>query len=236
MANKIFSGFVPPPNPAGGGTVSRRVEDPPPPQQFEEAEDHEEHQDSGDYEDDEFDRDLDGEEGDLELPDTGSLVGISINRNREGVASPAVQPARAMAQAEQRLPRTLAEYWSQLRRGRRWPQRSDVDPKQIGAQWPDTRLMRCATGDQQWQFESLYSQVVRGGGQNVASGAVDFTPMVMEWILTMGREAESSGSPVEELDVFPTPMGKDVRYKAVAVPLSDDDETVNYVMCHVERV
>ena len=178
---------------------------------------------------------LDEEYGDLELPDTASLAGISLKRSEgEGMAKPAAAPEAPRA-VEERPPANLKEYWSRLRRGRKWPKKSDIDVKQIRLHWPNTVMMRCATDDLGWGFESLYSEVVRGGGQSFDTGEIEFTdPMVMEWLLTMGRNAQGNGTPVEDADTFPTAKG-DRRYRAMAVPVSDDEITVNYVLCHVER-
>lgn len=178
-----------------------------------------------------------GTPGDLDLPDTASLTGISIRRRKDAVAKPSVQPARPTAgivRSEQPAPRNIAEYWERLRKGRRWPQRGDVDPKQIGLHWPNTLLMRVGRNGDPWRFESLISGVMRGGGQSFHNGEVEFNSMVMEWILGIGRNTERAGRPVEDVDNFPTAAG-DVRYRAMAVPLGDNDLAVTYVLCHVAR-
>ncbi len=176
------------------------------------------------------------DEGDLELPGTGSLAGISIKRSNEsGMARPAAQQASPAGGGvrEQAPPRDLAEYWSRLRKGRRWPARSDIDPKEVSLQWPSAMLMRVEAGTDLWRPESLFSDVMRGGGGGFSNGEIEFTPMIMDWILSVAKRAESGGGAVEDIDSFPTGSGEK-RYKAIAVPLSDDDTTVNYVLCHVE--
>ncbi len=178
------------------------------------------------------------DEGDLELPDTASLTGISIRRHRHGMAKPAVQPTRpaeGIVRSERTAPRNLPEYWDRLRKGRRWPQRGDVDPKQIALHWPNTLLMRVGVGGDPWRFESLISGIMRGGGHSFHNGDVEFNSMVMEWILEIGRKTERGGAPVEEIDSFPTAQGQ-VRYRALAVPLGDNQSLVNYILCHVARV
>ncbi len=59
--------------------------------------------------------------------------------------------------------------------------------------------------------------------------------MVMEWILAIGRRTEGEGQPVEEIDSFPTANGQ-ARYRALAIPLGDNQSFVNYVLCHVARI
>ncbi len=188
--------------------------------------------DAGPEEDGELD------EIDLELPGTGSLTGISIKRrdNVAGKAMPAVQPANPAqgASQEQAPPRNIAEYWMRLRKGRRWPQRSEIDPKQI-AHWSNTMLMRVATGNEPWRFESLFADALRGAGQGFGNGDIEFTPMIMDWILKLGQRTEHNGAATEDSDSFPTKTG-DKTYKGIAVPLGDDDTTVNYILCHIEVV
>ncbi len=178
------------------------------------------------------------DEDDLELPGTGSLMGISIkrNNNESGMARPAIQPVDPAhgASREQAPPRDIAEYWRRLRKGRRWPPRSDIDPKQL-THWSNTMLMRVGIGHEPWRFESLFADALRGGGQSFGNGDIEFTPMIMDWILDLGRRTEHNGTVVEDTDSFPTKRG-DKRYKATAVPLGDDDTTVNYILCHIEVV
>lgn len=181
-----------------------------------------------------------GEESfdDLDLPDTASLTGISIRRKKNAVAKPSVQPTRPAAgivRSEQTAPRNIAEYWERLRKGRRWPPRGDIDPKQIGLYWPNTLLMKVGVNGDPWRFESLISGIMRGGGQSFHNGEVEFNSMVMEWILSIGRSTQRAGKPVEDADSFPTAAG-DIRYRAMAVPLGDNDAAVNYVLCHVAKV
>ena len=188
-------------------------------------------QEGGDELDDEPD------EEDLDLPGTGSLTGISIRRSNDpSMARPAAQPA-APGSGGGREPapaRNIAEYWSRLRKARRWPARSDIDPKEVALQWPNTMLMKVGTGNDLWRFESLFADVMRGGGSGFGNGEIEFTPMIMDWILNLGRRAESDGTAIEDSDSFPTDRGNK-HYKAIAVPLGDDDTTVNYVLCHVEN-
>lgn len=174
----------------------------------------------------------------LEIPDAAALTGISIRRKKHGMAKPAVQPARPVAgivRSEQSPPRDIAEYWARLRKGRNWPGRGDVDPKQIALHWPNTVLIRVATADQPWRFEPLISGLMRGGGQSFNNGEIEFNSMVMDWILSIGKDVERARRVVEDADTFPTNAGN-TRYRAMAVPLGDSDVAVNYVLCHVMRV
>ena len=100
------------------------------------------------------------------------------------------------------------EFWSRLKKGRRWPARSDIDAKQIGMYWPNTVLMRVGENGLPWQFEPLVSDVMRGGGQSFHTGEIEFgNSLVMEWILGLGRRTQQAGQPQEDVDLFPTDDG-----------------------------
>lgn len=173
----------------------------------------------------------------LELPDAATLTGISIRRKKDGMAKPAVQPTGPVAgivRSEQAPPRDVAEYWARLRKGRQWPSRGDIDPKQIGLHWPNTVLIRVGTAIQPWRFEPLISGLMRGGGQSFHNGEIEFNSMVMDWVLSIGKNVARTGRVVELADTFPVNSGN-ARYRAMAVPLGDSEAAVDYVLCHVKR-
>lgn len=177
------------------------------------------------------------EEEDLQLEGMGSLAGVSIRRkNDSNAAKPAVQPRATVARPEETAPRNIVEYWSRLKKGRRWPARTDIDVKQIGMYWPNSVLMRVGENGLPWQFEPLTADVMRGGGQSFHTGEIEFgNSLVMEWILGMGRGVQQAGKPQEDADRFPTDSGE-VRYRAMTVPLGADDDTVSHILCHVLKM
>lgn len=176
----------------------------------------------------------DTREENLDLEGMGSLTGISIRRkNGNSVAKPAVQPR---PRPEETAPRNIVEFWSRLKKGRRWPARSDIDAKQIGMYWPNSVLMRVGENGLPWQFEPLMTDVMRGGGRGFHTGEIEFgNSLVMEWILNLGRGTHRTGQPQEDADIFPTDNG-DVRYRAMTVPLGDDDDIISHVLCHVLKM
>lgn len=175
------------------------------------------------------------EEEDLELSSTGSLTSISIRRKRSG-AKLAVQPRASVPRPQDTPPRNIVEFWSRLKKGRRWPTRGELDAKQIGMHWPNSVLMRVGENGQPWQFEPLMAEVLRGSGQSFHTGEIEFgNSLVMEWILGLGRRTQSSLRPQEDADSFPINSG-DVRYRAMTVPLGGDDDKVTHVLCHVVKM
>ena len=176
-------------------------------------------------------------EEDLDLEGMGSLTGISIRRNiGTTAAKPAGQPRVTVARPEEAAPRNIVEFWSRLKKGRRWPARTDIDAKQVGMYWPNSVLMRVGENGLPWQIEPLMSDVMRGGGHGFHTGEIEFgNSLVMEWILGLGRGTQLSGQPQEDADIFPTDSGE-VRYRAMTVPLGEDDEIISHVLCHVLKM
>ena len=83
----------------------------------------------------------------------------------------------------------------------------------------------------------MFTEALRVANQNGGDrpeDRIDFTPMLTEFILTLGRQASRSGRPIKDSENFPSPTGE-VRYRIVAMPLSDDDKDIDHVLCHVGR-
>ena len=173
------------------------------------------------------------EEEDLEHKGMGSLAGIPIRRKGRGSAKPAM-PSAGAGRPELSEPRNISEYWSRLRKGRRWPAKSDIDTKLVGIKWKNCLIMVVGERGTPWRFEPVMAGVMRGGGLSLTSNDIEFNHLVMEWMLSIGRAAQQAGGPVEDSDVFPSENGE-VRYRVVAAPLGDDDSLVTHVLCHIMR-
>ena len=103
--------------------------------------------------------------------------------------------------------------------------------------WPNSMVLTCGPPDGRGDVTIL--KVTRIADQNVtpsASGAnrVEYTPMLTEWILSLGKAAAASGKPMQESDRFPTNEGL-VRYQIILLPLSDEQTRIDHVLCHVYR-
>lgn len=176
-------------------------------------------------------------EEDLQHTGMGSLSGIPINRKNSGAARPAMVAASPAGSAHHQTtePKNISEYWARLRKGRRWPASADIDTKLVGLTWKNSLIMVVGENGAPWRFEPLVSDVLRGGGQRLTGNEIEFNHLVMEWMLSIGRNAERLGRPVEESDIFPTEDGE-VRYRVMAVPLGDDESKVTHILGHITRM
>ena len=134
-------------------------------------------------------------------------------------------------------PTDISAYWRQLKNGRPFPSWSDLDSKLIADCWPNSMLLSCGAETQRLTLDSVFTQALRvenhGADANRADG-VDFTPMLTEWVLSLGREAQRLGKPMQDTDALPSVSGE-VSYRVTALPLSDDQHRVDHVLCHVDR-
>lgn len=153
-------------------------------------------------------------------PDAPPRAGTALMRPRL-----VEDPRRALRDQ----PRDIILFWAMLRQGRRYPTRSDMDPVRIAQFWPNTLLLRLHPTSQTLELESIISPHGRAG-----TDAVEFTPMVLEWVLELGRRVARIGEPVSETEPFPVPMGN-VRYRAAALPLSEGGGDIDHILCHVSR-
>ncbi len=131
----------------------------------------------------------------------------------------------------------ITAYWRQLKNGRPFPSWSDLDAKLIADCWPNSMLLSCGTETRRLTLDSLFTRALRvenhGADANRAEG-VDFTPMLTEWVLSLGREAQRLGRPMQDTDALPSVSGE-ASYRVTALPLSDDQRRIDHVLCHVVR-
>ena len=113
------------------------------------------------------------------------------------------------------------------------PAWADLDPRWIASCWPNSLLMRYLAESERLQLEPSFAETMRNyRDDDVEVEPIDYTPMVTEWVIGVGRTAVELGQPTEDTEVFPS-MGGQVGYRVVALPLSDDQTAVDHVLCHV---
>jgi hypothetical protein len=156
------------------------------------------------------------------------------SRGQPGSAVQAALAAQQQAAERARQGNDFYSFWAQRRNGRRFPAYGDFDAQQIAELWPNTMLLSCGaiTGGGAANF----TQVMRLSNAQPGTNAdeVNFTPMVTEWILAIGREAASAGRPVQDIETFQTMIGSS-SYRIVALPLGSDDTRVDHVLCNLAR-
>jgi hypothetical protein len=146
---------------------------------------------------------------------------------RVAAASPAAAPAPDSA-PDEAPPRAeeIVVYWERLRRGRPLPPLADLDRGLVAKGWPDSLIV---------VFDRDPGAMPRIQRLGAADGAVEYTPMVTDWILTSARHAARRAERRDETrDFF---LGGDhPRYRLFLLPLGSGAEAGDGVLCHLCRV
>jgi hypothetical protein len=188
----------------------------------------------------------------MTLPsEPASLVGISVRRpkNRprreksgdltERIAkapaaptpplpTPAVPAPHAAKHANEPPPRAeeIVVYWERLRRGRALPPLADVDRNVVANGWPDSLVV---------VFDDDPSAMPRISRLGATDGAIEYTPMVTDWILTCARHSAQRAQKLDEVQDFPMD-GDRPRYRLISLPLGVSPGPSEGVLCHLCRV
>ena len=117
----------------------------------------------------------------------------------------------------------IAVHWERLRRGRPCPSLVDLDRGLVGASWPGTLLVAFEGGDE------AMPRIARLG---TTDGAIEYTPMVTDWILARARVASRRAMMLDEMQSFPI-EGDMVRYRMLQLPFVGAGTAGNCVLCHL---
>ncbi len=166
------------------------------------------------------------------------LKGASSQTTEAAPPAPAPAPSDVLAAQQARQPEEIAAYWSRLRGSRPHPSVSDLDADRIAAEWPNSILFRCRSGSQ--ALEPDMSFIPRLGGETAAlgrggaTGKIDLSPMMLQWLLSLAGEVVRNRQPVEDTESFPSAQ-RSIGYRAIALPLSENRAAVDHVLCHVRQ-
>jgi len=151
---------------------------------------------------------------------TGPLAAAVPAANVPEPPPPAARPLEVPARAEE-----IILYWERLRRGRPFPPLSDVDRGMVGASWPDSLIVAFEGGDM---------GMPRISRLGATDGAIEYTPMVTDWILTRARHAARRSTKLDEVQSFPI-EGDTPRYRLLLMPLGASNGASDCVLCHLCR-
>jgi hypothetical protein len=165
-------------------------------------------------------------------PPEASLLNIDVRRGQ------AATPPRQDTTTDQDAASNdgVVGYWDCLRKGRRFPSRSDIDQEVVGRRWPNSLIVSCEGG--------LHQIETRLSGPNpcpTADGPIEgdegseCSTMVAEWVVGLSREVARLGRPLQNTDDFPSSDGF-VRFRTVALPLSDNERDIDHVLCEVNQM
>jgi hypothetical protein len=134
----------------------------------------------------------------------------------------------------------ILEYWMQIRNGRRYPSWQSLDADVVGVNWPNCILVHVNKDVGRLQVKYEFTTAVRKAAQKVAPlediiAGIEFTPMIIDWIISQGRDVAASGKPSHDTDYFPTLTGE-IPLRVIALPLSEGARAVDHVLCYVQKL
>ncbi|MHA1107688.1 MAG: hypothetical protein ACTSQV_01085 [Alphaproteobacteria bacterium] len=132
---------------------------------------------------------------------------------------------------ERRLVGRALACWDRSRGTRAFPSRADFDAT-IHAQLDgSTFLIAVGDGedlDEVIQSDDALKQALRL--DPIGRKPIDIMPSATEKGLSFCRTAAELKKPIADVGRFTNPDGEEIRYRSVLLPLSDDQENVNYLL------
>ncbi len=132
---------------------------------------------------------------------------------------------------ERRLVGRALACWEESRGTRRFPNRKDLDTVIRGRLDGTTFLV--AIGDSEdtdHVVESDHALIDALRLDPVGKKVVEVLPSATEKGLSFCRAAAELKKPIADVGHFTNARGEDIYYRSVLLPLSDDQETINYLL------
>ncbi|WP_169568886.1 hypothetical protein [Sneathiella limimaris] len=134
----------------------------------------------------------------------------------------------------------ILNYWLDIRQGRRYPSWRSLEPEKIGQHWPNCLLIHCNREIGRMQVKYEFTTAIRKVAEKYTPeeqriDRIEFTPMVIDWILGLGREVATTGKPTHGTDRFPSLTGE-MPIRLIALPLSEDLKTIDHVLCYIQQL
>ncbi len=134
-------------------------------------------------------------------------------------------------QDERRLVGRALACWEEIRGERPFPDRNDFDTVFRGRLDGSTFLVAIGgSEDTDRVVESDNALIEALGLDPVGRKVIDVLPSATEKGLSFCRAAADLKKPIADVGHFTNAEGKDIYYRSVLLPLSDDQENINYLL------
>ncbi len=137
--------------------------------------------------------------------------------------APEVRRAAPLPYDDLRSADDLIYYWDELRAGRALPLFASLDRTRIAISWPDTVMVNYGPD------QAAMPQIAR---LSRLTGAVEFTSMVTEWVLSCSRQVARIGKAMETKRVFAGAQNPR-SYHLLLLPFANSGGTSDHVLCHL---
>ena len=133
---------------------------------------------------------------------------------------------------ERRLVMRLLAYWEEVRGDRKFPPLADIDPRAIDDMWPHCFVLDVVAGVDYPIFHYLGPALAKYSGVYLSGRSVAETPhqTLLDRATFHFRQVLKTGMPIASDDEFERFDGVRIIYRSIVLPLSDDQETINYLL------
>lgn len=134
----------------------------------------------------------------------------------------------------------ILSYWMEIRDGNRYPSWQNLDTAKIGKYWPNCTLVYCDRAAGRLQLENGFASEIREAIQaenphQKYISNIDFSPMVVDWVLSLARDVANTGKPTHGTEYFPSTFDE-MPLRVIALPLSENQIDVDHVLCFVQKL
>lgn len=153
----------------------------------------------------------------------------------------ASRPAASSGWGQRNAPPDILSYWMDIRGGqRRYPSWQKLDPEIIGKHWPNCILVHCNRDLGRLQVKYGFTHAVRKAIEmdtpdEELLSRIEFTPMIIDWVLGMGRDVAATRKPAHSTEHFPSVTGE-YPLRVIALPLSEDGRDIDHVLCYIQKL
>ncbi|HWE72101.1 MAG TPA: hypothetical protein VG328_03005 [Stellaceae bacterium] len=137
--------------------------------------------------------------------------------------APEIARAAPLPYDDLRSSDALIYYWDELRAGRELPLFSHLDRTRIAISWPDTVMVNYSAD------HAAMPQITR---LSRLTGAIEFTSLVTEWVLSGSRQVARLGKAMETRRTFAGTLGPH-NYHMLLLPFADASGVSGHVLCHL---
>ena len=128
----------------------------------------------------------------------------------------------------------------EIRDGNRYPTWQSLDTAKIGKYWPNCTLVYCDRAAGRLQLENAFAAEIRQAMQEENPhrshvSDIEFSPMVVDWVLSLARDVANTGKPTHGTEYFPSTFDE-VPLRVIALPLSENQIDVDHVLCYVQKL
>ncbi|MDB1135798.1 PAS domain-containing protein [Candidatus Anaplasma sp. TIGMIC] len=138
--------------------------------------------------------------------------------------------------SERRAINTLCAYWDQLRNGRSYPAKHEIDPEDIITIWPHCFILSVKYSDGDKKYECIYvgSEATKLYSSDLryyseAENVVVFFPQVVENLFDYLESVVENRRPVIEETEKTTAKGNDIKIRQCLLPLGEND-TIDHII------